>query len=789
MIQKFLCLFLIMLLNNTLAKAETLFGNIINQTTKLPIKDAEITLQNISTNTDEIGSYQIVIAGGTYKMQIVANGYKTLQQTIFVKSTGSGMQLMNFEMQPTKKEISAITVSGSRFKKRAAEEIVSIEILQPSFIKNAAINRVDEALNKMPGVTVIDNQINIRGGAGWSYGAGSRVMVMVDDMPMLSADAQDAKWDFLPIENCEQIEVMKGAASTLYGSSALNGVVNFRTAYAKSKPITKIQLYNGLFDNPNRKELIWWGKKQPSFMGGYASHSRKLGNTDLVFGSAWFSEDSYLQGDATRRIRFNANIRHRNKKIAGLQYGFNTNMQIGKTSTFFLHEADTSLQNLLKPFGGLADSSTTLNKNSGTRANIDPYISYYGKKGWQHYLRTRYLFIQNLIPEKLQTSTGNTVYAEYQFVKKWNDSVGLLKNLNMIGGAVAIHNNVKGELYGNHKGYNLAQYIQLEKKIGKVWLVAGARQETNAVDTYKVESRFVFRSGLNYEPTRGTNMRVSWGQGYRYPTIAERFVQTNFGASSVFPNPSLKSEQGWSTELGVKQGFAIGKWIGFADVAVFEMRYQDMMEFNFGINLPDTPITSILPYLGFKSKNIGNTKINGIDVSVFAQYSGNKINHQLMLGYNYINPTQSNLDSASRANYSTDKNVLKYRNLHNMKATWDLQYKNWSIATINTITSPMINIDAVFENSKPDQNFFGRAFEVGTSPNEKEGDGLASTVRKHRQIYNKWIWIGDIRVSYQLSATVRIGFVTKNIANTEYYVRPALIGALRNYTLQLFVDL
>ena len=144
---------------------------------------------------------------------------------------------------------------------------------------------------------MVDNQINIRGGAGWSYGAGSRVMVMVDDMPMLTADAQDAKWDFLPIENCEQIEVLKGAASTLYGSSALNGVVNFRTAYARSKPITKIQLYNGMFGNPNRKEMIWWGKKQPSFMGGYASHSRKIGNTDIVLGSAWFAEDSYLQGE------------------------------------------------------------------------------------------------------------------------------------------------------------------------------------------------------------------------------------------------------------------------------------------------------------------------------------------------------------------------------------------------------------------------------------------------------------------------------------------------------------
>jgi iron complex outermembrane receptor protein len=640
----------------------------------------------------------------------------------------------------------------------------------------------------MPGVTVIDNQINIRGGAGWSYGAGSRVMVMVDDMPMLTADAQDAKWDFLPIENCEQIEVMKGAASTLYGSSALNGVVNFRTAYAKSKPVTRLQLFNGMYGNPNRKEMIWWGKKQPSFMGGYASHSRKIGNTDLVLGSAWFSEDSYLQGDATRRIRLNANIKHRNKKINGLQYGVNGNMQIGKSSTFFLHEADTSLRNLLRPYGGLEDSSTTLNKNNSTRANIDPYVSFFSGKGWQHHLRTRYLFVQNLIPEKKQTSTAGTLYAEYQFVKKWQDTTGILKNTNLIGGAVLANNNVRGELYGNHKGFNLAQYIQLEKKIGKVWLVAGARQETNALDDYAVESRFVFRSGLNYEPVRGTNIRASWGQGYRYPTIAERFVKTSFGASSVFPNPALKSEYGWSAELGVKQGFAFGNVIGYADVATFRMRYYDMMEFNFGVNLPDTPVTNIIPFLGFQSKNIGDTKIDGLDASVFAQING-KLKHQFMFGYTYIDPVQLNLDSIISSNYSTNENVLKYRNKHTIKATWDVSFRKFSFATINTINSSVINIDEVFENSKPKQNIYGQIFDFGTSPNGSAGNGLPSAVYKHRQLYNNWVWIGDLRLGYQCSEQIRLGFVVKNIANTEYYVRPALIGPIRNFTIQLFADL
>ena len=43
-------------------------------------------------------------------------------------------------------------------------------------------------MEQIPGVNITDGQANIRGGSGWSYGAGSRVLVMVDDMPLISGD-------------------------------------------------------------------------------------------------------------------------------------------------------------------------------------------------------------------------------------------------------------------------------------------------------------------------------------------------------------------------------------------------------------------------------------------------------------------------------------------------------------------------------------------------------------------------------------------------------------------------
>jgi outer membrane receptor protein involved in Fe transport len=364
---------------------------------------------------------------------------------------------------------------------------------------------------------------------------------------------------------------------------------------------------------------------------------------------------------------------------------------------------------------------------------------------------------------------------------KWKSKKGFAKNLITIAGIAGNKSVVKGELYGDRNAYNYAPYAQVEKKVGRAWFSAGARYEVNQMDTQKQESKPIYRAGINFEATSHTFLRMSWGQGYRFPTIAERFIKTNFGAASVFPNPGLQSETGQSAEIGIKQGIKLGKWTGVADIAGFWMRYYNMIEFNFGYSYPTEPgsDSSLLKNLGFKSLNIGDTEIKGVDVSLQAAKSG-KLEQTLLLGYTYILPTQLNPDSFIWANYSTDRNILKYRYQHSIKGSWSGVYKKWSFGLINTVTSPMVNIDEIFENTKPTQNFYGLLFDISTQ--------LPGTIRKYRNEYNKWIWIGDARLGYQIHKKHRIALVVKNLANQEYYSRPALIGAPQSFTVQFFSE-
>jgi iron complex outermembrane receptor protein len=97
---------------------------------------------------------------------------------------------------------------------------------------------------------------------------------MVDDMPMLSGDAGRPEWGFIPVENISQIEVIKGAASVLSGSSALSGSIHIRTAYPKAKPLTKVNLYSGFYSNPSIDGATWW-TGVPLISGVNVLHSEK----------------------------------------------------------------------------------------------------------------------------------------------------------------------------------------------------------------------------------------------------------------------------------------------------------------------------------------------------------------------------------------------------------------------------------------------------------------------------------------------------------------------------------
>ena len=79
-------------------------------------------------------------------------------------------------------------------------------------------------------------------------------------MSVLSPQNGVINWNSVPLENVQQVEVIKGASSVLYGSSALNGIINIRTARPGLTPQTRFSAYVGIYDDPDNSDYQWSDK-------------------------------------------------------------------------------------------------------------------------------------------------------------------------------------------------------------------------------------------------------------------------------------------------------------------------------------------------------------------------------------------------------------------------------------------------------------------------------------------------------------------------------------------------
>src|SRR5262249_19173354 len=154
-------------------------------------------------------------------------------------------------------------------------------------------------------------------------------------------------------------------------------------------------------------------------------------------------------------------------------------------------------------------------------------------------------------------------------------------------GAVLNNSTVQDDIYtagsglDNHE-HNYAMYVQLDKKFWDVLNFSfGFRGEYFNINGNENTVKPIFRAGANLKLGPATFMRISYGQGFRYPTIAEKFIFTTVGGLFVFPNPDLQPETSWNAELGVKQAIKIANWYGFADGVVFWQEFTNTVEYNY----------------------------------------------------------------------------------------------------------------------------------------------------------------------------------------------------------------
>lgn len=740
---KVLLIFAILLSSVAASATGIIKGRVTDRNSGEPLEGVYVLYgrsQGVTTTSD--GSFEIRNVTGKITILFQFTGYETVTREVIVDNDET--VILNISLETRIREIDQVVVSANRIEQRIAELSVSMDIIKNSFISGNHITDAQEIIDKTPGIEVMDGQASVRGGSGFSYGAGSRVLALIDGLPMVSADAGNIKWQFLPLENLSQIEIIKGASSVLYGSSALNGVINFRTADAANTPVTQFFTEAGIFGKPKNKDWVWWNTPR-LFSTISFSHLRKERNTDIGLSINILIDEGYRRLNGEKLGRLGLKIKHFNSRIDGLVYGLNVNSGYTVKRDFVLWENATS--------GALKQQESATIELNGTFLAVDPFITYRKTNQIRHDLRMRFQTSLNRFPESEKTnSDAFSLFTEYQF---WKRLSGIM---DLTAGMAENYSRIISNMYENHTGLNLAVYTQLElRPVQNLKAVAGMRLEQNSLDGKKDKIVPVFRAGLNWQAGEFTFVRASFGQGYRYPSIAEKHASTTLGSVVIFPNPDILSESGWSTEAGVKQGLMIGKFTGQADLSVFLSQNRNMIEYYLAIyNDPETN----LPTTGFKATNIEASRVYGTELELTASGQTGQVNTTLTGGYTFIYPVELN----RYTNKSTGE-YLKYRRMHSGKLTLNMAWRRFETETGFYVRSKILRIDSFFLN-------------------EVTGEAILPGFPDYWQTHNTGHFVMDLSIGYKLNEKYRLSFAVKNLTNTEYMGRPGDIQPQRNYSIR-----
>ena len=782
----------------SIAQEGTLKGVVMDSLTHEPIIGVNVTYApGKGAATDPAGGYSFQIPQGLHEITFSFVGYTTRKLNIEIGA--DEVRELNVQLAPAATQLDMVVVTAGRFEQRVGEVTQSLSVLQPELVLNKNVVSMDDALAQVPGVIVVDGEPQIRAGSGFSYGAGSRVQVLVDDIPILGGDIGRPNWTFLPIENLEQVEVIKGASSVLYGSAALSGVINVRTAYPRSEPRTRVTMFTGIYDAPTRKEAKWWDQNSPMISGVNFFHSRQIGSFDLVLGGNAFSDAGFvgpepvpadsIEKDPLRlgpagydnRVRFNIGTRWRNKKVEGLNYGVNANAMKSR-STAILIWSDTD-SGLYRPKTG------TVTRTIGDQYYIDPFINYSTRNGMKQFLRTR-LHHQDFQNDNDQSNSNTVMHAEYQAQRKFDLFGETIVTLGVVyrnveSNALLYSGDADGD--GVNSALNTAGYLQLDKRFfDRVSLSAGVRYERFSVNDVEA-SEPVLRAGVNWQALKATYLRVSYGEGFRFPTIGERFINTSVGNLRIFPNPDLRAEKSTNIEAGVKQGFKIGGFQGYLDAVVFEQDYEDFVEFTFGRWINSNSLDDAFGF-GFMSWNTGGAQVTGFEAELAGKGKIGPIGITALIGHTYTLPITTTPEyvyadpgvpgalpaTYLNTSYDTTGHILKFRVQHLFRSDLQFDVKKFMLGVSVRYNSHVTNIDKVFVQLEEPAY---ESFNLRT--------GITDWMRTHRTGDT----VIDVRAGYQLSDQVRIGFIVNNLTNLEYSIRPLSIEAPRTFQVQLMITL
>jgi iron complex outermembrane receptor protein len=707
-------------------------GIVFDAKTQEPLSGVNILLRGTvrGTTTDTHGKYLLGgIPAGTFDISFSLIGYttQTIHQISFQPDTALHLDVP-LAQAPIQTE--QVVVTASRREQSLRDVPVSVSTVTSKMIADRLSVTLDDALRYVPGVNMMSDQVNIRGSTGYSRGVGSRVLILIDGLPYITGDTGEINWETFPMFQIDRIEVVKGAGSALYGSSALGGVINVITKEIGETPEIRFRLFSGMYDKPSYSGWNWYST--PRFnTGGFFSYSNRVGSFGYLISASRSVDDSYRVTDVYHRWGVYSKLNYNFSQSQSLT--LTANIQWRKHGNYFWWK---SLKEPTRP----ADAQLNGEVNS-TRGNVS--LAYKNILSDQFFYSLKAIYFGNFWQDDSAQQVNNTSAAHFtQLEAQATYTTSSAHFLTF--GLAANYDRVNSNIFGSHPGVGAAFYVQDElMPFQSLKLTAGIRydwqrvwKEIFASPAATSPSQFNPKIGLVYSPGPITTLRASYGEGFRYPSISELFTSVSTGVSQIkiVPNDNLKPERSVSFEIGGSQ------WLServFLDLALFQSDYYDLIEA--GVN-PNPPIEILF-------SNITRARIRGMELGIKTDWFGRLLSTDF--SYTYTDPVDL-----------SDNSVLKFRSRHLFYASLAANYRQWRTELNFRYVS---RVEAIDENL------------VRLAPIVDGDQRVACNVV-------------DAGVTYNLinaGLPITVGLTVKNLTNYYYVELIGNLAPLRTYYLSV----
>ena len=570
---------LLLFVNRTTA-AQTVSGK-VSDAKNAAVAQAKVIIaqQNkivAQTATDDNGAFQI----SNFKFQIsnfnnlilrvTANGFAVFEQKL---SDDSSAPLV-IVLRPANVQ-AVVNVTGTET--RLGETPASVIVLNRQTLNDTAAQTVDDKLRQVAGFTLFRRAssrtanptaqgANLRGiGASGA----SRTAVLFDGVSIADAFGGWTYWTRVPRQSIEQIEVLRGGASTVYGSGGLAGAINI-VPRNSAKPVLQIETSGGA---QNTVDASVFGAISKNGFGASLA-------LDAFQTRGYFPTPKELRGttDARADSRFN-------NAVLTIEKRFSDNLRVFARASIFAERRDngTRLQTnrtyfrqsisgadfdnqTLGAFAvraafetqvyGQSFSAISLDRSVETLSRLQrvPSDASFASLTWSKVFAVHHTVTTRVEAKRVNGFSDENIFAN----NRQTQTVGAGGRQNFVGLAAIDFWRVTDKLNLNF-GARI-DFWQNVDALSTIRNLTANRQTTIQIFPNRRENRISPNIGAIYQITPNLSVTAAFNQSFRAPTLNELYRAFRVGNVLTVANENLRAERAANFETGARYNFAQNKF-------------------------------------------------------------------------------------------------------------------------------------------------------------------------------------------------------------------------------------